>query len=756
MADLPYFNYFVQLHTEPHLYEVPAELTATQVVAQFAKSASSLAPKANQSTTQHLALWFTADYLTQLKACLNSILYYNYHPEQFTLHLYLIIEQSVTLNMLAPILQHLEQYQLSYTIIDASVPYAYVQQHLRQSQSQHQAAKRFVSPVVAANVMRLLVPAIVQRHNAQVERLIVLDADSLVLHSLQAFNTLQVAPICFSIACDYTLEAYIQAGGYFENDSLELALMSRSQDELYHQAQHCQAFTQQYQTPFYLEPGVVQYYLTDYAAALGNLYQPLLIALDYYRQSNSPQVVADVLTLIGTHCGAHILAEMANYTRSLVGYDLFMGNPQQGVGLAQKSQVKIRQLVLHYKGTKGKSLLPLMVSSNFTHGKQQIDPRAEVQYVSPELNSHASTQGANTSYNNLELPLASFAWQSKFVYDYAQAPSAEVLNFADLVTQRLAARRALTPQRTVHLVLAANVKYLKPLRTCLESIFFSRQDFNRYQFYVLQRGFSDAQMHELRTRVQAENCDIEFIDMRAEFEHYELKLFGHFTLDIYSRLLIPAIFKQRYPEVEQLIYLDCDTLVLGDLADLVEIDLGEYVLAAVPDQPAFISLRMDLVAKPEGRKDAEHYAKFTSFQPQTLIQVQYFNSGMCVWNLRQWRKLGLADDYLLQLAAKKREEIIHPDQDVLNLFAQTHGGFLSLPQGYNNNNFKLASSRLQLFTPNYTLYPQESTLYVQHYLGLVKPWMSPKVRTADWYYFFFALAQQMRLRLASKLDNSEA
>lgn len=56
------------------------------------------------------------------------------------------------------------------------------------------------------------------------------------------------------------------------------------------------------------------------------------------------------------------------------------------------------------------------------------------------------------------------------------------------------------------------------------------------------------------------------------------KTVHHFTPATYLRLLLTEVLP-----LDKLIYIDADTLVLGDISDLFAIDLDERVLAGVPD-----------------------------------------------------------------------------------------------------------------------------------------------------------------------------
>lgn len=113
----------------------------------------------------------------------------------------------------------------------------------------------------------------------------------------------------------------------------------------------------------------------------------------------------------------------------------------------------------------------------------------------------------------------------------------------------------------------------------------------------------------------------------------------HYTIDTYTRLWVANFFS---PEVERVLYLDSDMVVVGSVAELWNVDLGEAVLAAVTIPGSTRCAAYDI---------PERYG--------------YFQSGVLVINLKRWRRDGIFDllqDYIAHNAAK----IVDADQDVLN------------------------------------------------------------------------------------------
>ncbi len=78
--------------------------------------------------------------------------------------------------------------------------------------------------------------------------------------------------------------------------------------------------------------------------------------------------------------------------------------------------------------------------------------------------------------------------------------------------------------------------------------------------------------------------------------------------------------------VDRILYLDADTLVLDDIEPLAATDLGDAVLAAVPDAFVDGSLRSGREHRPAGVPDVD----------------RYFNAGVLVIDLPKWRNNGVS------------------------------------------------------------------------------------------------------------------
>ena len=115
----------------------------------------------------------------------------------------------------------------------------------------------------------------------------------------------------------------------------------------------------------------------------------------------------------------------------------------------------------------------------------------------------------------------------------------------------------------------------------------------------------------------------------------------------WARCLIGELFPDEHGNI---VYLDIDTFVCCDLAELYDLDLGENVLAAVPEERRETGLAHDPIWT-NGLLD-EH-AEF------------YCNSGVLVMNVDAFRDEALLDR-ICGWYAEHQKQLIRPDQDALN------------------------------------------------------------------------------------------
>jgi len=176
----------------------------------------------------------------------------------------------------------------------------------------------------------------------------------------------------------------------------------------------------------------------------------------------------------------------------------------------------------------------------------------------------------------------------------------------------------------------------------MESILHHASDPLRFCFYCLHDGklLTDKTKGRLTQIVGRHGAALNFVQMDAS----RVNVYGdwgpeYITGAAYYRLLIP----EALPQLDRCLYLDCDVVALGDIAELWDIKMPEAAIAAVRD--CYV--------------DRENLKKYENIKC-------YFNSGVLLMDLRRWRNLHYIEK-CLRLASNPELHKRFADQDLLNI-----------------------------------------------------------------------------------------
>lgn len=191
--------------------------------------------------------------------------------------------------------------------------------------------------------------------------------------------------------------------------------------------------------------------------------------------------------------------------------------------------------------------------------------------------------------------------------------------------------------------------YAPYLAVALRSAIKNSSPDRSYRAIILHRELSEENQDKL-SAIEAPNFSIEFYRMEKGLETITDRKSNYlrcdyFTLTIYFRLFIPKMF----PELDKGIYIDSDVVVLGDLAELYDIDLGNNYIGACHD-------RSVVEVPPLARYMEECIG---------VNRNEYINSGVLLMNLSLLREKKF-DEHFLNLLNTYHFESIAPDQDYIN------------------------------------------------------------------------------------------
>ena len=122
--------------------------------------------------------------------------------------------------------------------------------------------------------------------------------------------------------------------------------------------------------------------------------------------------------------------------------------------------------------------------------------------------------------------------------------------------------------------------YMPYLAVALESLIDNASKNYYYSIKILYTNISEDNKQKIN-KYQRTNVNIEFVDLNYYIEKVKDKLYtrDYYTKTTYFRLFIANL----YPQYDKAIYLDSDIVVLGDISELYNVELGDNLSAAAPD-----------------------------------------------------------------------------------------------------------------------------------------------------------------------------
>lgn len=247
--------------------------------------------------------------------------------------------------------------------------------------------------------------------------------------------------------------------------------------------------------------------------------------------------------------------------------------------------------------------------------------------------------------------------------------------------------------------------YAPFLAVALNSTIKNASAYRNYRAIVLYQDLNEDNIAKLKS-LETANFKIELAPMKANFEALDDRMSNrlrcdYFTLTIYFRLFIPAMF----PQYDKGIYIDSDVVLTDDIANLYDIDIGNNFIGActdlsIADTPPLVAYTENAVGIPKG---------------------EYINSGVLLMNLKELRECDL-EGHFLNLLNTYHFDSIAPDQDYLN--AMCNGRIYYLDEAWDA-------------MPNEAKPPLKNTSLI-HYNLFSKPWCYDDIQYEEEFWKYAA------------------
>lgn len=298
----------------------------------------------------------------------------------------------------------------------------------------------------------------------------------------------------------------------------------------------------------------------------------------------------------------------------------------------------------------------------------------------------------------------------------------------------------------ISICFASDNNYAPYLAVTIKSLIENADKNKNYEIYILNDNIETLNKNRM-LEFSSDNIYIKFIEINKYIKSTvknNFYIWGHFSNSIYSRFFIPRIFKH----FEKILYLDCDIIILDDIAKLYNSKfLNNQLLLAAHDT----IMRLNIL------KNDDYWENHL----KNILQIKninnYFQSGVLLLNIKNCIKYNFEEKCINTLI--KIGKPIYPDQDVLNSAWQENFGFIDLswnvewciPIYY-------LKEEIEFFEKNiYSFYEVYHNPKIMHYCGHEKPWTNPNYPKSNLWWKYAKMTdfyEEIIYRNTQKISNN--
>jgi len=252
--------------------------------------------------------------------------------------------------------------------------------------------------------------------------------------------------------------------------------------------------------------------------------------------------------------------------------------------------------------------------------------------------------------------------------------------------------------KIIPIFLACDDNYVKFGMVTLKSIACNANKDYTYNCYILNAGISE----ETKNRTKGllpDNFNLFFPDVTDYYESIKdrLPIRHYYSKTTYFRFFIA----EMYPEYDKAIYIDSDTVVLGDISEFYNHELGNNLVGACQEQ-AIIQTKIygDYVETVTG-----------------VSRNEYFNAGLLLINSKLFREECILDQFIDLLDLYNF--VLIQDEDYLNVMCNHRVTWID-----NSWNTEIYGE----------IKYKDSEINMIHYLMWNKPWHFDNIRLQKYFW----------------------
>ena len=245
---------------------------------------------------------------------------------------------------------------------------------------------------------------------------------------------------------------------------------------------------------------------------------------------------------------------------------------------------------------------------------------------------------------------------------------------------------------------ACDDNFVKYTVVSMQSIMANASRDEKYIIHILHTDIRE-DMQEKIVAMSDENFEVRFENVMSYLESVSEKLpiRDYYSKTTYYRMFIAEMF----PEYDKAIYIDSDTVVLGDIAELYHHDIGDNYVGGAHEQ-AMVQV--------------DTYGRYVE-EVMGIDRNNYFNAGLMLINCVQFRENNILEKFVELLGVYTF--VVTQDEDYLNLLC--HNKVCFIEQQWNTEVFGEIGY-------------DESEFKMLHYIMTSKPWHYEDCRLGEYFW----------------------
>lgn len=253
-------------------------------------------------------------------------------------------------------------------------------------------------------------------------------------------------------------------------------------------------------------------------------------------------------------------------------------------------------------------------------------------------------------------------------------------------------------EQVIPIFYACDDNFVKYTIVSLHSMMRNASKGYRYKIYVLNTNISE-RMKKIMCGMENEDFEILFVDVSEKLKSVKdrLPIRDYYSKTTYFRLFIAEMF----PQYDKAVYIDSDTIVLGDIAEFYRHDLGDKWIGGAHEQ-AMVQI--------------DAYGTYVE-ECVGVERDNYFNAGVILINCDQFRRQKVLDKFICRL--NEYNFVVTQDEDYLNLICHNHVFWLDTK--WNMEVFGEVSV-------------PESEFRILHFIMVSKPWHFKNCRFQEYFW----------------------